>query len=36
MAQHDVIIADAPNAEREDDLNLEGAHSTNDDQKQPQ
>ncbi|MCI80852.1 hypothetical protein A2U01_0102123, partial [Trifolium medium] len=36
MAQHDVIIADAPNTEREGGLNLEGAHSTNDDQKQPQ
>ncbi|MCI47531.1 hypothetical protein A2U01_0068773, partial [Trifolium medium] len=36
MAQHDVIIADAPNAEREGALNLEGAHSTNDDQQPPQ
>ncbi|MCI69296.1 hypothetical protein A2U01_0090557, partial [Trifolium medium] len=35
MAQHGIIIADAPNAEREGDLNLEGAHSTNGDQKQP-
>ncbi|MCI53804.1 hypothetical protein A2U01_0075051, partial [Trifolium medium] len=36
MAQHDAIIADALNAERDGDLNLEGAHSTNGDQKQPQ
>ncbi|MCI91760.1 hypothetical protein A2U01_0113055, partial [Trifolium medium] len=35
-AQHDVIIADAPNVEREGNLNLKGAHSTNGDQKQPQ
>ncbi|MCI78102.1 hypothetical protein A2U01_0099372, partial [Trifolium medium] len=36
MAQHDVIIAGAPNAERKGDLDLEGAHSTNDDQQPPQ
>ncbi|MCI34689.1 hypothetical protein A2U01_0055909, partial [Trifolium medium] len=36
MAQHDAIIADAPDAERESNLNLEGAHSTNDDQQPPQ
>ncbi|MCI36210.1 hypothetical protein A2U01_0057432, partial [Trifolium medium] len=36
MAQHDVIITDAPSAEREGDLNLEGAHSNNGDQQQPQ
>ncbi|MCI55613.1 hypothetical protein A2U01_0076864, partial [Trifolium medium] len=36
MAQHDVIIVDALNAEREGALNLEGAHSTNDDQQPPQ
>ncbi|MCI35691.1 hypothetical protein A2U01_0056912, partial [Trifolium medium] len=35
-AQHDVIIADAPNTGREGNLNLEGAHSTNGDQQQPQ
>ncbi|MCI27777.1 hypothetical protein A2U01_0048977, partial [Trifolium medium] len=36
MAQHDVIITDAPNAEREGTLNLEGAHSTSDDPQPPQ
>ncbi|MCI61280.1 hypothetical protein A2U01_0082537, partial [Trifolium medium] len=36
MDHQDVIIADAPSGEKEGDLNLEGAHSTNDDQKQPQ
>ncbi|MCI60117.1 hypothetical protein A2U01_0081372, partial [Trifolium medium] len=36
MAQHDVIIVDAPNVERKGNPNLEGAHSINDDQEQPQ
>ncbi|MCI36277.1 hypothetical protein A2U01_0057499, partial [Trifolium medium] len=36
MAQHDVIVADAPTAEKEGDPNLEGAHSINNDQTQPQ
>ncbi|MCI97722.1 hypothetical protein A2U01_0119023, partial [Trifolium medium] len=36
MAQHDVIIADAPTVERKGDPNLEGIHSINNDQQQPQ
>ncbi|MCI62391.1 hypothetical protein A2U01_0083648, partial [Trifolium medium] len=36
MTQHDVIIADAPNAEKKGDPNLEGAHSIKDDREQPQ